>query len=151
MRWLLLSLLMPITLVSVSCGSLSPEKPMPPRDGTSAFYGTGRQRVDRKTLEPVYFAPGSWRVSAAEKPKVARTAEVLSGGRRAILAGFGDQDVPLEHSRMQGEARAQSVRRLLLDQGVTNEQMQTVGFGVDAAVLAEAEPGPPRVEFGLIK
>lgn len=137
--------------MSVGCGGLAPETPLPPRKETAAFYGTGRQQTDRRTLEPVFFERGSWRIAPGEEPKVEKAAQVLKNGRRAILAGFGDGDVPLEHSRMQGEARAQSVRRLLLQQGVANETMQTVGFGADAAALAEAEPGPPRVEFGLVK
>ena len=131
-------------------GSAGSATAMPPRDESVSFFGPGRERVDRRQLEPVLFSPGSWQVAASEQTKLARATDVLRSGRRAILAGFGDADLPDESSRMLGEARAQEVRRWLLAGGVPVPHLQTVAFGPEAAAWTDGE-SRPRVEFGLVR
>lgn len=142
-----------LTLTSgvVGCSGLAPDKlALPPRNEAISFFGPGRNRVDRKSLEPIYFTPGSWQVPSEERPKLDRAAETLGQERRALLGGFDDTAAPEEFSRVLSEARAQTVREALIARGVPPAHLQTTGFG--QAHPASADPARNRrVEIGVIK
>lgn len=135
----------------VGCSNLAPDRlALPPRNEAVSFFGPGRSRVDRKLLEPIYFAPGSWQIPSEEKPKLDRAAEVLRQDRRALLGGFDDTASPEEFSRVLSEARAQTVREALVNRGVPPAHLQTTGFG--QAHPAGTDPARNRrVEIGVIK
>lgn len=144
-------MLLVLGAVAAGCATLSPDKlSLPPRNEAVSFFGPGRSRVDRKLLEPIYFAPGSWQIPAEEKPKLDRAAAVLGQERRALLGGFDDNIAPEEHSRVLSEARAQTVREALIARGVPPTHLQTVGFG--QAHPAGNDPAlNRRVEIGVLK
>ncbi len=146
------SWLLAAVLCGTGCATMgTPDKlALPPRDEKVSFFGPGRDRLDRKTLEPVYFAPGSWRIPDGERDKLDRAAAALGESRRAILGGFDDTVAPEEYSRVLSEARAQTVREALVTRGVPAAHLQTVGFG-QAHPVGNDPARLRRVEFGLIK
>jgi outer membrane protein OmpA-like peptidoglycan-associated protein len=130
-------------------GRIEPEA-LPERDQGLSFSGDGSERIDRRRFEPVIFRSGSWVIEESERAKIAAIAAELGSGRRALLAGVGDEGRPDEYNRVLGEARAQTVRKSLVATGVAPTRLQTVSYGSEWPDR-ENDRELSRVVVGLIK
>ncbi len=79
----------------------------------------------------VYFAFDSSTISADDEAIVRAHARYMSRhpDSRVVLEGHTDERGSREYNIGLGERRAQSVRRMLLAQGVSSGQIETVSFG----------------------
>lgn len=95
------------------------------RAGTVVYFD-----YDRAEIKPEYV------------PIVTAHAKYLNGGsgRKARLEGHSDERGSREYNIGLGERRAQAVRRALMLQGVTEDQITTVSYGEERpAVLGSDE------------
>ncbi len=101
----------------------------------------------------VYFAFDSSTISSEDEAVVRAHARYLSyhPNSRVVLEGHTDERGSREYNIGLGERRAQSVRRMLLAQGVSSGQIETVSFGeeqpADMRSNEEAWRLNRRVEF----
>ena len=79
----------------------------------------------------IYFDFDSSEVRAQDQDLVARHAMALAndGGARVRLEGHADERGSREYNIGLGERRSQTIRQMLLIQGVNESQIQTVSFG----------------------
>ena len=127
---------------------------LPSRDAGHSFYGSGSAGVLKGQFSPVYFEFDSASVSGSEMSKVRDVANSLRrGSSKVLVAGFADAVGTEEYNRGLGDRRALSVRKALMDMGVSSGNIQTVSFGEE--MLADpSNPGSGanrRVEFGIVK
>ena len=101
----------------------------------------------------VYFAFDSSTISADDEAIVRAHARYMSRhpDSRVVLEGHTDERGSREYNIGLGERRSQSVRRMLLAQGVSSDQIETVSFGeeqpADMRSNEEAWALNRRVEF----
>jgi outer membrane protein OmpA-like peptidoglycan-associated protein len=69
--------------------------------------------------------------------------------QRVLLAGFANEVGTDEFNRVLGEARAQTVRQKLLQQGIAAERIHTVSYGNEFGERDGAEGR--RVEVGIVQ
>lgn len=127
--------------------------PLAERPEGASFFSSN---VDRAVYPPIYFAFDSSAVTGGELAKLDNIASQLRGSRNTvIIAGFTDERGTEEYNRALGERRAQMVRDLLIERGVSAALLQTVSFGEDEP----ADPGSGeeawarnrRAEFGVVR
>ena len=83
----------------------------------------------------IYFDFDSSEVRAEDQDLVAAHAiELTSGSASVRLEGHTDERGSREYNIGLGERRAQAVRQMLMIQGVSASQIQTVSFGEERAV-----------------
>jgi hypothetical protein len=128
------------------------DRQLPDAPTEASFFGPGRERLDFTRLPVIRFETGSWTVGSSAGAAVAEVRAAVGGGSRLLLVGVGDGDVPVEHSRQQGLARALAVRRVLVDQGADGAMVSVTGFADgEAAGLTGREEKGPRVECALVR
>jgi peptidoglycan-associated lipoprotein len=109
-------------------------------DVSTGGVDDGSGRYDSDSIEDpfagelgmvIYFEYDSSDVRAQDQDLVARHALELANnsGRRVRLAGHADERGSREYNIGLGERRAQAVRQILMIQGVSAAQIQTVSFG----------------------
>ena len=104
----------------------------------------------------IYFEFDSSEVRPEDQDLVARHAMQLgnSTGVRVRLEGHADERGSREYNIGLGERRAQAVRRMLMIQGVTVDQISTVSFGEERPVAfgssEEDYAQNRRVEFKYV-
>lgn len=88
----------------------------------------------------VYFAYDKATIGVAERPKVERLAEYLKANQnlRVIIEGHCDDRGSDEYNRSLSERRALAVREYLVTLGVSQERIDSVGYGEDRPALPEA-------------
>ena len=107
-------------------------------DGSDPYggeeFGTDPSAGELATV--IYFDFDSSEVRAEDQDIVARHAMQLGNnpGMRVRLEGHADERGSREYNIGLGERRAQSVRRMLMIQGVTADQISTVSFGEERPV-----------------
>ena len=94
------------------------------------YSGTGFDE-DEGPDTVIYFDFDSSEVRSVDRDTVRRHAQMLTDNprQRVRLEGHADERGSREYNIGLGERRAQSVRQLLMIQGVSAEQIQTVSFG----------------------
>lgn len=109
----------------------------------------GRDRLDWGEVEPVRFEVGSWRLPVDAAGEVLGEAAVaLVGGRRMVLVGVGDADVPDDYGRQQAQARALEVRRFMVERGADPARIHITGFSAEEMVgLHRSDHSGPRVKL----
>ncbi len=119
---------------------------------TPAFFGPGRTRLEFGAWPAVRFAPTSWVMTAPERNRVKEAARLPAPDRRWLVIGVGDDEVPAEHGRQQGLARALTVRRALMEFGVDPHAILVAGLAAhEAAGVTGREDSGPRVEWALVR
>jgi peptidoglycan-associated lipoprotein len=122
-----------------------PEGQTPEEAGTTDTGGSldsdvsgGAMGAEQAALEEarragivVYFDYDRAEIKPEFVPVVAAHAKFLNGGsaRRVRLEGHSDERGSREYNIGLGERRAQAVRRALMLQGVTEQQITTVSYG----------------------
>ena len=157
-RWMMAGAMVVHCLV-VGCQGRAPVTALAARDDTMTFFGAGRERLDWGVVRPVPFEVGSWRlpVDAAGQALVAAAvsstmAAVLAGGRRIVVVGVGDAEVPDEYGRQQALARALEVRRFMVERGADPERIHITGFSAEEmAGLTRSGHSGPRVELVVVQ
>jgi hypothetical protein len=136
-----------------SCQSREADPGLPPRDETVTFFGAGRERLDWNVLPAIGFDEGSWVLSEREQARLDQAARLVAQGRRLLLIGVGDDQVPAEHGRQQGLARAVTVRRALVGGGGDPSLVQATGLAADerAGLDAVGSGTGPRVECVVVR
>jgi|GEM_PF-2551839 len=142
-----------------ACQSRDAGQVLPRPDESITFFGPGRERLDWRVLPPISFSAGSWRLLGraedapfAEAAALSKVVAELAAGRRILVIGVGDAEVPAEHGRQQALARALAVRRALLDWGPDPSLVQVTGFAADEMAGIPGSGGTgPRVEFAVIR
>lgn len=150
-RVFLISLL---AAVLAGCASTSIPDPEPSTEsadaGASAYdddgFGRGETLPDAASTElgmVIYFDFDQSDLKPEYADLLARHANRLSNGTRTRvrLEGHGDERGSREYNIGLGERRSQAVRRMLLIQGASTNQLSTVSFGEEqpAAVGSDAE------------
>lgn len=141
------ALLLGISLTLSACASKPPKPAETPREVNPGAEGAGAGNpnasaagADEEAAGPrgglletriVYFDFDSAEIKGAGVEVVAAHAKYLAahGGVRVRLEGHTDERGSREYNIGLGERRAQSVRRAMLLQGVTDAQMSTVSYG----------------------
>ena len=149
-RVLLISLL---AAVLAGCASTSIPDPEPSTEsadaGASAYdddgFGRGEALPDAASTElgmVIYFDFDQSELRPEYADLLARHANRLSDSpsARASLEGHGDERGSREYNIGLGERRSQTVRRMLLIQGASTNQLSTVSFGEEQpAALGSGE------------
>ncbi len=138
-RVFLISLL---AAVLAGCASTSIPDPEPSTEsadaGASAYdndsFGRGEALPDDESAEfdmVIYFDFNQSDLKPEYADLLARHANRLSDSTRALvrLEGHGDERGSREYNVGLGERRSQAVRRMLLIQGASTNQLSTVSFG----------------------
>jgi len=145
-----------VWVLLAGCRSVVVVPGLPPRDEGLTFFGPGRGRLERSDLGVIVFPAGVWRVNERDE----RVVVVLGGalaqvglGRRLLVIGVGDDDVPDEHGRQLGVARAVEVRRLLVGRGGDPSLILVTGFAHGERVTLPwgGGGGGPGVEFAIVR
>jgi len=139
-----------LVAASLSFGGCAGHRPKPAPSAESTAGGTGAESAgagSAKSMGPddeaagpqagllanriVYFDFDSAEIKGAGIDTVAAHAKYLAAhaGVRVRLEGHTDERGSREYNIGLGERRAQSVRRALLLQGVTDAQVSTVSYG----------------------
>lgn len=135
-----------------ACQSGDYGDPAPVADHGLVFFGPGRERLDFRALTAVRFAAGSWEVSDGERETLTAAAGVPAQGHRLLVLGVGDPDVPAEHGRQQGTARALTVRRALVSMGVDPSVVLVAGVAAEeASDITGQEADGPRAELAVVR
>ncbi len=94
-------------------------------------FGEGEEFFDEELGTVIYFEFDSSEVRAQDQDLVAAHAMKLNGSSYGSvrLEGHADERGSREYNIGLGERRAQAVRQLLMIQGVSASQIQTVSFG----------------------
>jgi hypothetical protein len=138
-------------VLGAGCRSTSLDRQLPEAPAEASFFGPGRERLDFSRLPVIRFETGSWTVGSSAGVAVAEVRAAVGGGSQLVLVGVGDGDVPVEHSRQQGLARAVAVRRMLIDQGADGAMVSVTGFADGEAVgLTGRDDKGPRVECAVV-
>ena len=89
----------------------------------------------------VYFDYDRAEIKAEYVPVIAAHAKFLNGGagRKVRLEGHSDERGSREYNIGLGERRAQAVRRALMLQGVTENQITTVSYGEERPSVAGSD------------
>ena len=84
-----------------------------------------------KQKRTVYFELDSPEVSPNDRPTVSAHAKYLANnpGQRVTLEGHADERGSREYNLALGERRANAVRQLLLAEGASASQIQTISYG----------------------
>jgi peptidoglycan-associated lipoprotein len=127
-------------------------EPTDPSANTSTSSGsdvsgsdlTGDQRAIealKQTGMIVYFDYDRAEIKPEYVPVIAAHAKFLNGNaaRKVRLEGHSDERGSREYNIGLGERRAQTVRRALMLQGVTDPQITTVSYGEERAAVAGSD------------
>lgn len=103
-------------------------------------------------FEPVRFGFDEYVLSSSAQSALAQYADCIKkGGLRFTLEGFADERGTEEYNMVLSQKRAASVRKYLVDLGVTGTALDTVGFGENRPAVnganEEAWAANRRVEF----
>jgi peptidoglycan-associated lipoprotein len=95
-------------------------------------------------------------VEASDLGKLNEVAKFMKNSdKQIIIAGFTDERGTAEYNRGLGERRAQAVRTVLLQKGVSETSIQTTSFGsempADEGHNEAAWAKNRRAEFGVTK
>lgn len=153
-RWLLVIVSMAGLAGAAGCRSPRPGERLAAGAGDESitFFGPGRERLEFGKLATIGFERGSWQVPDGEAERLGPTLGVLSVGRRVLLLGVGDDDVPAEHGRQQALARALAVRRVLIERGGDPSGILLTGMSAGEALgLTGRDPTGPRVECAVVR
>lgn len=126
-----------------------------PLSGRPSHLSFDSQDVRKDLFEPVYFAFDRYDVDGSELLKIRKLADYLQAHSSSgvIVAGHTDATGTTEYNRNLGERRSLAIRAVLIQQGISAAQVQTVSFGEDRP----AQPGTNdsalaanrRAEFGI--
>lgn len=107
-------------------------------DLAKAFSDGSSARSDRVTLSSVNFDVGTADLAAGSQPTVDRLAALLKEHPKARirLEGFTDASGAAETNAPLSDARASTVKKLLVDRGIAEDRIQAVGRG-DQEPLAD--------------
>ncbi len=144
---------MSVYFLVAGCQGRAPVTALAARDDTASLFGLGRDRLNWGEVEPVRFEVGSWRLPMDAAGEVLGEAAVaLAGGRRMVLVGVGDADVPDEYGRQQALARALEVRRFMVERGADPARIHITGFSAEEmAGLNRSDHSGPRVELVVVQ
>ncbi len=83
----------------------------------------------------VYFELDSTEVTQSDRPTISAHAQYLTGnaGQTVTLEGHADERGSREYNLALGERRANAVRQLLLAEGASADQIQTISYGEEKA------------------
>jgi len=101
---------------------------------------TGQLQADN-LLMSLQFSTGSSDVAAHYQEQVAALAQILNGSptMKIDLSGYTDLTGKESLNQTLSQARVESVKSLLMAQGVSNSQIATFAFGEGAPVVANNE------------
>ncbi|MDX2367919.1 MAG: sortase-associated OmpA-like protein PdsO [Colwellia sp.] len=101
---------------------------------------TGQSQADN-LLMSLQFSTGSSDIAPHYQEQVAALAQILNGSPNMKIDLSGYTDLTGEHSLNQtlSQARVESVRTLLMAQGVNEQQIATFAFGEESPVVANSE------------
>jgi peptidoglycan-associated lipoprotein len=99
-----------------------------------------RQEADRRQLAEIHFAFDQWTLPQDEMKNLMEDAEVLKQNpmKKLRLEGHCDERGTPEYNLVLGEKRAETVRRYLLELGITNPVVVR-SFGKERPVCTEAD------------
>ena len=139
-------------LLAASCsvGPAPKSTPLPDFDPTFSWFGAGSRHLDKRSLSPIYFDGGDYKLMDSEREKVADYAEILrENPRRILLAGFTDDAATPDFSRVLAERRALEVRDALIHDGVPPHLIHTISFGENHPAGTDPVKNR-RVEIGVV-
>jgi len=92
-------------------------------------------------LMSLQFSTGSSEISAHYQEQVSAIAHILNDSpmMKVDLSGYTDLEGETQLNQQLSQARVESVKRLLLAQGVNEEQVTTFAYGEDSPVVATKE------------
>jgi len=101
---------------------------------------TGQLQAEN-LLMSLQFSTGSSDIAPHYQEQVAALAQLLNGSSSMKIDLSGYTDLTGEHSLNQtlSQARVESVKNLLMAQGVAEQQIATFAFGEDSPVVANSE------------
>lgn len=101
---------------------------------------TGQLQADN-LLMSLQFSTGSSDIAPHYQEQVAALAQILNGSpsMKIDLSGYTDLTGEQSLNQMLSQARVESVRTLLMAQGVDEQQIATFAFGEDSPVVANSE------------
>ena len=108
-------------------------------------------------LYTIYFDFDKYTIKDTEKEKLAKNAEWLRKNPdvRILIEGHADERGEIEYNLALGEKRAISVKRYLVDFGISPDRISTISYGeerpVDPRHNEEAWAKNRRAEFVVIK
>jgi hypothetical protein len=151
-RWLLVVVTAAGLAGAAGCRSPMSSDRVVAGDESISFFGPGRERLDFGRLATIGFEPVSWELSDGEAGRLGAALEVVAGGRRVLLLGVGDENVPPEHGRQQALARALAVRRALVERGGDPARILVSGMSAgEAEGLTGRDTTGPRVECAVVR
>jgi len=101
---------------------------------------TGQLQADN-LLMSLQFSTGSSDIAAHYQEQVSALAQILNSSpdMKVDLSGYTDLTGEESLNQALSQARVKSVKRLLMAQGVTEQQIATFAFGEDAPVVANSQ------------
>lgn len=114
--------------------------PKPPAGEAKLVYPLPEKPiVQAPSMAPVYFATNSTQIRPQGTISLDRTAEWLkeNPGVKVEISGNADQRDSKEYNQELGQKRADAVKGMLVQQGVSAEQLQTRSYGKDRPVCTE--------------
>ena len=101
---------------------------------------TGQLQADN-LLMSLQFSTGSSDIAPHYQEQVAALAQILNGSKnmKIDLSGYTDLTGEQALNQTLSQARVESVRTLLMAQGVDEQQIATFAFGEDSPVVANSE------------
>jgi len=163
MRWLLV-VLVPVVALSSSCSLITAQQdPFPPLQVTAKRPGPPPARVVLTDsaiviMDKVQFKKGSAELLPESNGLLNEVARVLKENEQLELVqieGHTSSEGGIEVNRKLSQARAESVRKYIVGQGIAAKRLTAKGFGPDRPIADNAtEEGMEknrRVEFNIIK
>ncbi|EQA34789.1 OmpA family protein [Leptospira inadai serovar Lyme str. 10] len=109
------------------------------------------------SLESIHFQSGSFELENESKPSLDRLAEFLStnGKSKLKITGHTDLHGESQDNMVLSRQRAESVRRYLIQKGISSERIETEGKGSTEPVFRDKNPETDRknrrTEFQLLE
>jgi len=130
-----LSLLGLGALVALGCASTSTvTESTPAENATKAPQEAMSQPASAPSLEPVYFDTDQWVLRADARAALEARAEVIRQHPEwgvVTIQGHCDERGTEEYNIALGDRRAASVKRYLVDLGVSESRLETATYGED--------------------
>jgi peptidoglycan-associated lipoprotein len=113
-----------------------------------------RAAFDR-LVHPVFFDFDKYEIREDQKSTLAANVDFLTGKKhlRVVIEGYADERGSIEYNLALGESRAQTVRQMLVRDGVNPESVKVISYGKERQFCTESNEAcwqqNRRAQFGL--